>query len=69
MINSVMKYKEPQINADERRFVDPALCSSVVLINENRKINNVFASFALSAVSEYLTPQSSQRAQSVHRNH
>jgi hypothetical protein len=48
MIDSVMKYHEPQINADERRFVVPVRCSSVVLLNSNRKDNYVFA---LSAVS------------------
>ncbi len=42
MIDSVMEYQEPQMNADERRFVVPALSSSLVLINTNQKNNHFF---------------------------
>jgi len=50
MIDSVMKYHEPQMNADERRFVDPALSSSLVLIDPNQQNNHFFAPFAFFAV-------------------
>ncbi|MFZ3382866.1 MAG: hypothetical protein WA144_02960 [Candidatus Methanoperedens sp.] len=50
MINSVMKYHKPQMNADKRRFVVPAISSSLVLINANRQNNRFFAPFAYFAV-------------------
>ena len=50
MINLVKKYKEPQMNADERRFVVPAICYSLVLIDINQKNNHFFAPFAYFAV-------------------
>ena len=50
MINSVMKYREPQMNADERRFVVPALSSSLLLIDTNQKNNRFFVPFAYFAV-------------------
>jgi hypothetical protein len=37
MIYSVMKNKEPQMNADERRFVVPALSSVLVLTDAIQK--------------------------------
>ncbi len=46
MINSVMKYHEPQMNADKRRFIVPAISSYLVLIDANRQNNHFFAPFA-----------------------
>jgi hypothetical protein len=46
MIDSVMKYHKPQINADKRRFVVPVLSSFLVLIDANQQNNYFFASFA-----------------------
>jgi len=50
MIKSATKYQEPQMNADERRFVVPALCQSVLLIDSNQKNLHFFAPFAYFAV-------------------
>ena len=50
MIDSVMKNQEPPMNADERRFVVPALSSSLVLIDAIQKNNHFFAPFACFAV-------------------
>lgn len=45
MIDSVMKYHEPQINVDERRFIVPAIYSSLVSIETNQKKNHFFVRF------------------------
>ncbi|MDP3104232.1 MAG: hypothetical protein Q8M95_06455 [Candidatus Methanoperedens sp.] len=52
MIDSVMKYHEPQMNADERRIVVPALGSTLILIDANQKNNYFFAPFAYFAVKK-----------------
>jgi hypothetical protein len=41
---------KPQINADERRFVVPAICSSLLSIDANQQNNHFFAPFAFFAV-------------------
>ena len=50
MIDSVIKYHKPQMNADERRFFVPSISSSPVLIDPNQKNNPFFAPFAYFAV-------------------
>ena len=47
MVDSVMKYHEPQMNTDKRRFVVPAISSSLVLINANQQNNHFFAYLAV----------------------
>lgn len=50
MIDSFMKYQEPQTNADKRRFIVPVSSSSLVLIDANQQNNDFFAPFAYFAV-------------------
>ena len=52
MTNSVIKYHEPQMNADKRRFIVSALSSSLVLIDPNQQNNHFFATFAYFAVKK-----------------
>lgn len=56
MINSFLKYHKPQMNADKRRFVIPAIYSSLVLIDPNQQNNHFFAPFAYFAVKNSANP-------------
>ena len=65
MIDLIMKNQEPQMNADERRFVVPALSSSQVIIDKNQKNNRFFAY----RCEKKLTPNSYElKTNSCHRS-
>gem|GEM_PF-4226124 len=66
MIDSVTKYHEPQMNADKRRFIVPAIISSLLSIDANQQNNDFFAPFASFAVKN--SPNRSKPARKLPPN-